>query len=504
MHKRRRWRDQPIRTKLVLIFGAMAVIIFGVSIWMYNGINQTMSMVDRVYATNVSLSQLESSLDALQKDVYQYLKTRSSETLEMYYSDAQKYEEKIEELNDQNTADGQKMLEKNIRCMSQNYLELAEKTVQAKRGRDVQSYKSLYQEETRLYEYIKEYIQQLNHQCFENNSSNYAVLYQAIRYLEMLMLILFLVVTAICLLILVANVGYMTDPLTRLSNAADQVAAGDFDVEFPENHSQDEIGRVTRACNKMMESIRIYISQIRENMRKEQEMKEREFLMETHLKDAQLKYLQAQINPHFLFNSLNAGAQLALLEDADQTGIFLEKMADFFRYNVRKMGEVATLTEELEAVDNYMYIMNVRFAGDIHYEQELPVSEEWRQIRVPSMILQPLVENAVKHGIRGVEWDTKIVLTILLADRSLYISVMDNGRGMTEEQIAQIKAGNHPKESEEQQKKRDSTGIALDNVMHRLQLYYGESDLFDIRSEGPGKGSECIIRIPRQEGEEDV
>ena len=100
-------------------------------------------------------------------------------------------------------------------------------------------------------------------------------------------------------------------------------------------------------------------------------MKERELLMETHLKDAQLKYLRAQINPHFLFNSLNAGAQLALMEDAEKTSIFIEKMADFFRYNVRKTEETATLEEELEAVDSYVYILNVRFAGEIHYEKEV-------------------------------------------------------------------------------------------------------------------------------------
>ena len=82
-------------------------------------------------------------------------------------------------------------------------------------------------------------------------------------------------------------------------------------------------------------------------MEKEQQMMERELLMENHLKEAQLKYLQSQINPHFLFNSLNAGAQLAMMEDAEQTGIFVEKMADFFRYNVKKGQEDATLGEEL-------------------------------------------------------------------------------------------------------------------------------------------------------------
>ena len=151
--------------------------------------------------------------------------------------------------------------------------------------------------------------------------------------------------------------------------------------------------------------------------------------MEPHLKEAQLKYLQAQINPHFLFNSLNAGAQLAMMGDADNTGIFLEKMADFFRYNVRKMEEDAMLWEEIGAVDNYIYILNVRFAGDITYIKE--VDEGIDNIRIPSMILQPLVENAVQHGIHDCMETGWIRMEIHRNGEMLDVTVRDNGAGMT-------------------------------------------------------------------------
>ena len=81
----------------------------------------------------------------------------------------------------------------------------------------------------------------------------------------------------------------------------------------------------------------------------------------------------------------------------------MKKLADFFRYNVKKGQEDATLGEELEAVDNYIYILNVRFAGDIHFNKD--VDESLENVRVPSMILQPVVENAVNHGIRDIEWE---------------------------------------------------------------------------------------------------
>ena len=98
-----------------------------------------------------------------------------------------------------------------------------------------------------------------------------------------------------------------------------------------------------------------------------------ELIMEGHLKDAQLKYLQAQINPHFLFNTLNAGAQLAMMEGADKTCLFVENMAEFFRYNLKKISQDATIEEEINLVDSYVYILNVRFVGEIRFQKRI----EW-------------------------------------------------------------------------------------------------------------------------------
>lgn len=212
--------------------------------------------------------------------------------------------------------------------------------------------------------------------------------------------------------------------------------------------------------------------------------------MTNHLKEAQLKYLQSQINPHFLFNSLNAGAQLAMMEDAEKTSIFVEKMADFFRYNVKKGSEDATLQEEVEAVENYIYILNVRFSGDIHYTTD--VDESVLDCRIPSMILQPIVENAVNHGIRNIDWEGRIHLCIRRKGEYIQISVKDNGKGISRERIRQILDGEITSEEEA----GDSTGVGMNNVISRLELYYGEKGLLSIQSQGEDLGTEVIIQIP--------
>ena len=310
-------------------------------------------------------------------------------------------------------------------------------------------------------------------------------------------MVIMTVMMGISIAILFLLTKEMIVPLTNLAETANLVGQGNFSVKMPETDSRDEVGIVTRAFNTMVKSLEEYIIRTKESMEKEQQMMEKELLMENHLKEAQLRYLQSQINPHFLFNSLNAGAQLAMMEDAEKTCVFVEKMADFFRYNVKKgMGD-ASLSEEIEAVENYIYILNVRFAGDIHYTKS--IDKRVLDVRVPSMILQPIVENAVNHGIRNIEREGTIHLEVQKDGGNIVISVKDNGKGMSPERIEEVLSG-HAGDGEEQS---DSTGIGMNNVISRLELYYDRKNLMEIYSEGEDKGTEVILTIPQtREGDE--
>ena len=301
---------------------------------------------------------------------------------------------------------------------------------------------------------------------------------------------LLIMVMGICMLMLYLMVKSVSAPLTRLAATVKLVGQANFNVKMPSTDAGDEVGVLTRTFNSMVSSLEEYVNLTKENMVKEQKMMERELLMTNHLKEAQLKYLQSQINPHFLFNSLNAGAQLAMMEDAEKTSIFVEKMADFFRYNVKKGSEDATLREEVEAVENYIYILNVRFSGEIHYTTD--VDESVLDCRIPSMILQPIVENAVNHGIRNIDWEGWIHLCIRRKEEYIQISVKDNGKGISRERIRQILDGEITSEEEA----GDSTGVGMNNVISRLELYYGEKGLLSIQSQGEDLGTEVIIQIP--------
>ena len=491
--KQLRWKDLSLVSKIVIEVGMIAVLLFAMNMLFYVRINNSMQKMDNVYASNAELTELSQVFEKVQDNMYKYLKVKNSQTLLDYYQNEAKYRNELEKLNEDNINDPVKLLERNIRKMSETYLDCTAETVAAKRGRNVEQYKRKYDDATKLYRYIQSSIDELNNLMFQENSSTYAVLRAVMRYLEISNSVIMIIIVAVGMLLLIQATRNMFVPLSNMAETAQLVGQGNFHVKMHDTDAQDELGTVTRAFNTMVENLDLYMARTKASMEKEQQMMERELLMENHLKEAQLKYLQSQINPHFLFNSLNAGAQLAMMEDAEQTGIFVEKMADFFRYNVKKGQEDATLGEELEAVDNYIYILNVRFAGDIHFSKD--VDESLENVRMPSMILQPIVENAVNHGIRDIEWEGKIHLTVTGDADYIRISVKDNGKGMTQEQIEGVLSGNREHRNEE----GDSTGIGMNNVISRLELYYEESGLMEINSEGEGKGTETVIYIPVQE-----
>ena len=486
------WENLPITRKLFLEIAATAVVLFASNLFIYTQINQMVERMNSVYMSNVNLNELSDSLSEVQNYMYRYLQVKDSESLTNYYRSEQDYRKLLEGLNVSITDNKIQILEKNIRNMSDSYLAITDETVQAKRGQNVEKYKVSYEAALKQYRFINNDVSVLNSLQFKNNSASYQTLQAALQYLEVISSVILIIVMIISITVMMMITKDMVTPLINLAHTAKLVGQGNFNVKVPAVQAGDELGIVTGTFNQMVESLDEYVQKIKESAEKEQEMKERELLMENHLKEAQLKYLQSQINPHFLFNSLNAGVQLAMMEDAEKTSVFMEKMADFFRYNVKKGSEDATIAEEIETIENYIYILNVRFAGDIHYSS--CIEEGALNYSIPSMSLQPLVENAVTHGIRNIEWPGKIHLSVKDREDEIEIRIEDNGKGMDEETLKRVQTGRPSGE------RKESTGIGIYNVVSRLRLYYNYDDIFHILSEGEDKGTTIVLRIPKRGG----
>lgn len=488
------FRNLKLRHKLVLVFLLTSLASLGINIFVYVNLNTTLNKMDAVYSSNMSLNSISSSLERIQSSLTGYLETKGTDELEAYYKYCQEMTGQLYLLNNIATDDTSKLTERNIRKMTENYLSVTEAAVSAKRGRNIMEYTRRYEECQQLYNYMNVYIYSLNNEQFKNNSENYKTLMRTIQYSEILCLSIFAIVSVMNVLIIIIMTGRITMPLTTLSEKANEISEKSPEKVDPlKIRYNDEIGNVTKAFNQMLASIKEYIRRIRAQMVTESAMKEKSLLMENHLKDAQLKYLQAQINPHFLFNTLNAGAQLAMMEGADRTNEYIRNMADFFRYNVKKDNEVVTIAEEIGLVDSYTYILNVRFSGDIKFRKV--IDETLLDVRVPSMIIQPLVENSVKYGTTDPEDGSRrgeVVLSLYKKDDMACIEVSDKGSGMSEETVARILARESVGTDQDETK-----GIGLNNVISRLDLFYDGREDVDIIS-GKGEGTRVIIKIPME------
>ncbi len=489
---RRKWNDASVRSKLLVAFIIPTLLILVVNIYMYVSINKMIARVDEIYVGNVSLNNLSEDLTFMQNSMKDYLESKATSALNDYYTAEQNYRNGLASLDLKNSGSAVYAMQENIINQSENYLQVAGDTITAKRGRNVEKYKATYEKTMDMYSDLQTCIYALNNTQFKKNTSDYSILLSSLRSMEMITMVILIIIGAVNVTVVFLMTKSMMLPLMDLSEAANEVAEGNFSVDIEAGEGGDEISIVSKAFKQMLESIQRYIDQIRDSVLRESQLKEHELVMENRMKEVQLRSLQAQINPHFLFNTLNAGEQLAMMEGADRTTEFIENMADFFRYNIKKIDNDASIAEEIALVDKYVYILNVRFTGEIHYSKD--IDEEVTEVRIPSMVLQPIVENAVNYGIRDIDWEGHIDLKVYKENGNVLLSIKDNGVGMSAEQIDRILSGEAVGEVSADH--AASNGIGLGNVIERLQIFTGSRDVMEIHSEGKNKGTEFVIKVP--------
>lgn len=210
--------------------------------------------------------------------------------------------------------------------------------------------------------------------------------------------------------------------------------------------------------------------------------------LETMLKATELKALQSQVNPHFLFNTLNTIARLAMLEGAAQTQEVAYALSDLLRSNLRDMERLRTVEEELKSVQDYLTIQKVRFGERI--QSSIQVDEAVKAARMPALTLQPLVENAIIHGLEERIEGGEIRISGSLRPDEVYLEISDTGVGVAEEKIAAIF-----REEKRQKSQGQATGIGIMNVDKRIKHYFGGQYGLTMRS-CLGEGTTISITLP--------
>lgn len=277
----------------------------------------------------------------------------------------------------------------------------------------------------------------------------------------------------------------MSAPIKKVQNAMRQVEGGQMDVRL-EINSHDEMEIIADGFNKMVECLNDYINQV--------------YVARICQKDAELNALKMQIQPHYLYNTLDVIRMTALEENDEKTAELLECLAHQLRYVMGEHTDCIVLRDELQALREYFVIMKVRYEGRIGLN--IQVSDEDTELYIPKLLLQPVVENAIRHGLREKDGEGSVAIRVERKEDHLEIVVMDDGVGMDEEQVRIMQETLDNPEVE----KADANGrlsVGMKNVYDRIKLNCGKEYGFRIES-FLGVGTIVTYRLPIWEEPEDV
>lgn len=278
---------------------------------------------------------------------------------------------------------------------------------------------------------------------------------------------------------------YLTQPITALSHIMAHSREKHRIMESPYLNRTDEIGTLYNQYRTMLEENNHYIKSEYEN--------------KMILMDTQMKALESQINAHFLYNTLEAINSLAEIEGSEDISTMALALGDMFRYSIKTKGALVPLKKELAHVQNFVAIQQIRFDNAFCFQMDVP--EEMLSCKILKLILQPVVENALYHGLLHCNAGSTICLTAKKEAGILCFQVRDDGVGMELEVLERLQKILEEKPRFRKLNQRDNGSIGLKNINSRIRLYYGDGYGLTIISE-PGNGTTVQIRVPEVEENE--
>lgn len=362
-------------------------------------------------------------------------------------------------------------------------------------NRSVDASQIYYDRATPCGTYLLQYTRQLLEQAIHDNHDAFADLEATNEQMEHLRsLVTVLSVAAAC--VMVVSLIFLLRSVLQLSRASEQISRGQLDAPDVDESRKDEIGHLARTFNEMKHSMKRQVELLNKNNEMERELhaKQTEALeLQALVEREKLQQLRSQINPHFLFNTLNVIMYNARQESAEKTCALLDSLSQMFRYALGDNEALAPLSREVQIVNEFYSLYRARFGDRIQLQWHIDPEIELTEVLLPSFLIQPLVENAFQHGLAPKEEGGTVDVEISIQDGFLHISVRDDGIGMTPQALEQLK---------EHLQRPSPTGehIGVYNVAARLRLA-GEAYGLEIQSE-PDVGTNAVMRLPLMTVEE--
>jgi sensor histidine kinase YesM len=475
-----------IRRMLFIVIPALFILNNGVSYFIFQSgrtVQQSYNvMLDRVLLYKQIAGQTQGNLQAMNV----YLIDRSDSNRMAYIHQRDELNDLRKKLSAQKTIPATDLTVRSYRNMIDTFMEQEAGVIKALNSQASLAYTAFYEEA----EHTSVFIQEEGYHLIDLELSYYQPLYRQILIQTEVMdhwgVAIFILNTLISVVFAYWISLGISRPIKQLVRTAQQISDGNLQAVPPQISANNEFGILSKAFGNMQDNLIELIVKEKESLEKDKLLKELE-----------LEVLQNQMNPHFLFNSLNVLSKLALIEGAEKTSDLTVSMSNLLRYNLRKLDRPVTLRDEVEHAKEYFTIQQARFRDRIQFVTD--IDENGLDIYVPTLTLQPILENVFVHGIEGMEEGAVIKLVITCGSSEVRVAISDNGIGMSEEvRESLLHFESEPLFGHE---KGQSTGLGTRNVFKRLELFYGKHDLIDIHSK-PGRGTTVLIRLPAA-GKED-
>ncbi len=470
-----------IRTKLLIYFVTILFIIVLVFFIREQSNERVLDLynenIDHLFLLNEITQATNQTFQSLQIYVYEPL----PENLNTYEKDKQQFLQLQQELNEQAN---EGIAKKNFLNMMTSFLEHTDHTVLGVNQEDIQKYSMFLNEAAKTSSYIHEKtLDFINNELSNYQGLSFLIDQRIVNTQKMGTLIIVSIIILSILFALWFSNG-ITRPIERLTMAAQEISKGHYLGDDVVVSRKDELWFLTKTFNEMKQNILESVSEIEEKARLAQLLKEME-----------LKSLQNQINPHFLFNTLNVISKTAYIEGADRTSELITSVSTLLRYNIGNLDRQTLLKDEVEIVKEYFFIQKTRFGDRVEFFQN--IDPACLHTPIPCLTLQPIVENAFLHGIEAKAEGAKIELHIYQEHDMVCIDLMDNGVGMDQQTIDRL-LHSRSEEDVSLSKKGSghSTGIGMRNVFDRLALFNKDSKI-NISS-SLGKGTTVSIRLIRE------
>jgi len=462
-----------IKTKLILFCFIIVFLVSSIFVFINRNSQKYLTSFRANQDTYYAVNSLNINLRETKVILATYIKESNSKELVKFYELKEKTYGLLKKMQEDASSTEEILLARGLKNLFVVYYENCLKVIEFQVTQNTNVYFQFYYGDTIL-NYIFQYTSQYLQEKLSNDNRTYNVLKMKMMDNEKLSYSLLVLIIVICIVFIFIFSSYIANPINQLIAITSDIAKGNLNVKEIDIKYYNEVGILVNSFNHMSAAIRNLVSDL-ENKHEVEEM----------LKEARFQALQAQINPHFLFNTLNIISRSVTFESVEVTQKLIISLAQLFRYTLEHNEKHSTIEVEIEVVKKYLYIQEFRFNDRLTVSLDVDIS--CKDFLIPKLTLQPIVENAFIHGLEATDKKGHIHIQTKRKKENIIIRVFDNGIGISKKRIKEIL---NPKQTMATSTK---TSVGILNIVNRIK-FFNNGNLFIISK--PGEWTIVKLVIP--------